>query len=59
MNALKFLGLEDKVVVKEVQKRGSTSPPIKLTVKDIRDGKVYDAYTGQIHEVVLFLRKAK
>jgi hypothetical protein len=59
MNALKFLGLEDKVVVKEVQKRGSTLPPIKLTVKDIRDGKVYDAYTGQIHEVVLFLRKAK
>ena len=59
MNALKFLGLEERVVVKEVQKRGSQLPPIKLTVKDIRDGIVHDAYTGQIHEVVLFLRKAK
>jgi len=59
MNALKFLGLEEKVVVKEVQKRGSKLPPIQLTVKDIREGRVQDVYTGQIHEVVLFLRKAK
>jgi len=59
MNALRFLGLEEKVIVKEVQKRGSKLPPIKLTVKNIREGKVRDVYTGQMHEVVLFLRKAK
>lgn len=58
MNALKFLGLDDNIVVKEIQKRGSTLPPTQLTVKNIRDGRVRDT-SGQLCEVVVFLRKAK
>lgn len=58
MNALKFLGLEDNVVVKEVHKQGSPLPPIQITVKDIRRGKVKDRF-GQVHDIVMFLRKSK
>tara|TARA_Y100000310_G_C20563242_1_gene754136 strand:- start:727 stop:903 length:177 start_codon:yes stop_codon:yes gene_type:complete len=58
MNALKFLGLEEKIVVKEIQKRGSSLPPTRITVKDVREGMVRDT-SGQLCEVVVFLRKAK
>ena len=58
MNALRFLGLDQNVVVKEIQKRNSSLPPTVLTVKDIREGKVRDA-SGDLCEVVVFLRKIK
>ena len=58
MNALKFLGLDENIVVKEIQKRGSNLPPTRLTVKNIRDGRVRDT-SGALCEVVVFLRKAK
>jgi hypothetical protein len=58
MNALRFLGLDQNIVVKEIKKRGSVLPPTQLTVKNIRDGKVRDN-SGQLYEVVVFLRKPK
>ena len=58
MNALRFLGLDQNIVVKEIKKRGSALPPTRLTVKNIRDGKVRDN-SGQLYEVVVFLRKPK
>jgi hypothetical protein len=58
MNALKFLGLDENIVVKEIRKRGSSLPPTRLTVRHIREGKVRDT-SGQLCEVVIFLRKAK
>ena len=58
MNALRFLGLDQNVVVKEIQKRNSSLPPTRLTVKDIREGRVRDT-SGQMCEVVVFLRKIK
>ena len=58
INALKFLGLEENIVVKEIKKQGSALPPTRLTVKNIRDGKVRDT-DGVLCEVVVFLRKAK
>ena len=58
MNALKFLGLDQNIVVKEIKKRGSALPPTQLTVKQIREGKVRDN-SGQLYEVVVFLRKPK
>lgn len=58
MNALKMLGLDQNIVVKEIKKRGSTMPPTQLTVKNIREGKVKDN-SGQLYEVVVFLRKPK
>ena len=42
MNALKFLGLDQNIVVKEIKKRGSALPPTQLTVKHIREGRVRD-----------------
>ena len=58
MNALKFLGLDQNIVVKEIKKRGSALPPTQLTVKHIREGKVR-VNSGQLYEVVVFLRKPK
>ena len=58
MNALRFLGLDQNIVVKEIRKRNSILPPTQLTVKNIRDGKVRDN-NGQLYEVVVFLRKPK
>ncbi len=58
MNALRFLGLDQNIVVKEIKKSGSVLPPTQLTVKNIRDGKVRDN-SGQLYEVVVFLRKPK
>ena len=58
MNALRFLGLDQNIVVKEIKKRGSPLPPTRLTVQNIRDGKVRDN-SGQLYEVVVFLRKPK
>ena len=58
MNALRFLGLDQNIVVKEIKKRGSALPPTRLTVQNIRDGKVRDN-SGQLYEVVVFLRKPK
>lgn len=58
MNALSFLGLDENIIVKEIKKRGSSLPPTRLTVKNIREGKVRDT-SGQLCEVVIFLRKSK
>ena len=58
MNALKMLGLDQNIVVKEIKKRGSTLPPTQLTVQNIRDGRVRDN-SGQLYEVGVFLRKPK
>ncbi len=58
MNALKMLGLDQNIVVKEIKKRDSSLPPTQLTVKNIREGSVRDN-SGQLYEVVVFLRKPK
>ena len=58
MNAFKFLGLDKNIVVKEIKKRNSAMPPTPITVGNIRDGKVRDN-SGQLYEVVVFLRKPK
>lgn len=58
MNALSFLGLGENMVVKEIKKKGS-SLPIKIRVKDLREGKVKNPSNGETHEIVIFLRKAK
>ena len=58
MNALSFLRLDENIVVKEIRKKGSPLPPTRVTVKNIREGTVRDT-TGQLCEVVIFLRKKK
>ena len=49
---------ENKTVVKTLKSKGTQTPPIHITVGDIKNGIAVDAY-GYKNEVVLFLRKNK
>ena len=49
---------ENKTVVKTLKSKGTIKTAIPVTVGDIKNGTVLDAY-GYKNEVVLFLRKNK
>ena len=49
---------ENKTVVKTLKSKGTTKTAVPITIGDIKNGIVVDAY-GYRNEVVLFLRKNK
>jgi len=49
---------ENSTVVKTLKSKGTTKTAVPITVGDIKNGIVVDAY-GYKNEVVLFLRKNK